>query len=185
MAHFVGDVDFDEQDRLVVRIGEDDIGPAHEIHPARLGDEGLLRPLKIQPTRRIFVHRAFEVHVGGFYHAGVAQGLDGALIPFRPAREDWRHLYPALLLQDGLGLAVGVRFVPVVTMLAQSPYLRLVTEMPGLVDVAVAQANGFAAASAGVVFAALVSGGGGHHVELPIVGKGEPNTRGHGGAKKT
>ncbi|WP_345122615.1 hypothetical protein [Hymenobacter antarcticus] len=149
-------MDFDEQNGLVVRIGKDDIGPAHEIHPAGLDHEGLLRSLKIKPTRCVFVHRAFEVHMGGFYHAGVVQGLDGPLVPFRAAWEDRRYLHPALLLQDGLGLAVGIGFVAVVTMLAQSPHLGLVTEMPGLVDVAVAQANGFAAAAAGVVFAVFI-----------------------------
>ena len=72
MAHFVSDVNFDEQDRFVVRIGEHDIGPAYEIHPAGLGHEGLFLPLEIQPTRGIFVHRAFDVHMGGLHHAGVA-----------------------------------------------------------------------------------------------------------------
>lgn len=52
--------------------------------------------------------------------------------------------------------------------------------MPGLVDVAVAQANGLAAAPAGVAGAELVSYVGPHHIALGIIGKRELYTGSHG-----
>lgn len=51
--------------------------------------------------------------------------------------------------------------------------------MPGLVDVTIAQANGLAAASAGVAPAELVGYVGPHHLALGIVGKRELNTGSH------
>ena len=52
-------------------------------------------------------------------------------------------------------------------------------KMPGLVDVTIAQANGLAAAPAGVAPAELIGYVGPHHIALGIIGKCELDTGSH------
>ena len=69
IIHFVGDVDFNEQQHLVICIGKNDIGPAHEILLTLHGHKLFLLALKVQATRRVFVHRALVVHVHSLQRA--------------------------------------------------------------------------------------------------------------------
>lgn len=62
-------------------------------------------------------------------------------------------------------------------MLLQRPHLM--AEMPGLVDVAVAQNNRLVAAPAGVALAELIGFIGSDHLALGIVGKSELDTGSH------
>jgi hypothetical protein len=51
----VGDVNLNEQHGLVVGIGENHVGAAYEISPAKLGHKRLLMAIKIQAARCILV----------------------------------------------------------------------------------------------------------------------------------
>ncbi len=112
-------MDFNEQEHLILRIGENDIGSVDGSLLARHGHELARFPLEIQSARGIFVHRALVIHVHGPHCAGFPQGGHGPLVPLRPTGHYGRYLHPPPLLEHRFGVAVGMGFVLVVAMLIQ------------------------------------------------------------------
>jgi len=91
-------MDFNEQQKLVVGIGERDIWPAHEVLVAFYFHKILLLPLKAEPAFRVFVERTLVVHVPRFHGVGVAQWHQRAFVALGPTRKRRGHFHPPLLL---------------------------------------------------------------------------------------
>lgn len=92
------DMDFNEQKHLIVRIGENDIGPVDGSLLPRHGHELARFPLEVQAARGIFVHGALIINVHGPHRAGFPQGGHGPLVTLCPTRHYGRYLHPPPLL---------------------------------------------------------------------------------------
>ena len=177
IIHLVCDVDFDEQQHLVVGIGKDDIGPVKGPLLTRHGHELARLPLEIQAARGIFIHRALVINVHCPHRAGFPQDGYRPVVSLCPTGHYRWYAHPLPLLKHRFGVAVRVGFVLVTAVLIQRAHL--VAKMPGLVDVTVAQANGLATAPAAIAAVELVGHIGPHHIAQCIIGKRELYTGSH------
>jgi hypothetical protein len=94
----VRDVDFDEQYHLIVLVGEDDVGPAHEVALALDGLELARFALEVRAAGGIFVHRTLVVNVRGPHGAGLPQHGHRPVVALGAASHHGRHRHPAPLL---------------------------------------------------------------------------------------